>query len=331
VPALIGDAKPSVALEPGPNDVYVRVVDVGPALCTVTEIPGGHYMVYDTGHWNQSHCFDAVQQIVDGNDIDLMVISHSDGDHVGEADDILGAFEVQQIIRTGVTRTTNAWITANAAIVAAENAGASVMNLQTDNLVPGTVIQLGQATVTLVAGWGEWDGPGLDDSEMLNVVSVVVRLAYRGNSVLFAGDTVGRHIGDEFITCAAAEQFMFENSALVPIRSDVLIAPHHGADNGSSSCFIVAVDPEYVIFPAGSHDGWAHPRQSTVNRYLAHGIPWSNLFRTDRGDDEPGDLEWKDEKTVTDCNDPRGDDDVDIVLPFTGPAQVDYRLPSAGC
>jgi hypothetical protein len=27
----------------------------------------------------------------------------------------------------------------------------------------------------------------------------------------------------------------------------------------------------------------------------------------------------------------RGDDDVDIMPPFLGPAQVDYRLPSVGC
>ena len=55
------------------------------------------------------------------------------------------------------------------------------------------------------------------------------------------------------------------------------------------------------------------------------------MFRTDRGDDEPGNLEWKNADTVAGCNDGRGDDDVDILLPFTGPAQVDYRQAATGC
>ncbi len=322
-------ATPAIALDPGPNDVYVRVVDVGTGLCTITEVPGGHYMVYDAGHWQGTQCFTAVQEIVDGDEIDLLIISHTDADHLGEADEILGRYDVQRIIRTGSTRTSGAWRNADAAIAA--EASASVTNLQTEDLVPDTVIELGDATVALVAGWGEWTGGGLSDAEMRNVTSIVVRLAYRGNSVLFTGDTVGRRIGDDHSACKDAEAFMFENSAHVPIRSDVLIAPHHGGDNGSSNCFIVAVDPEFVVFSAGSQDGWGHPIQSTVNRYLAHGVPWANLFRRDRGDDEPGDLEWKNADTVAGCSDGRGDDDVDIVLPFTGPAQVGYRQAVAGC
>ena len=34
------------------DGLYVRVVDAGPGLCTVTRMPGGHYMVYDAGHWD---------------------------------------------------------------------------------------------------------------------------------------------------------------------------------------------------------------------------------------------------------------------------------------
>ena len=31
-------------MQPGPSDVYIRVVDVGPGLCTITEAPGEHYI-----------------------------------------------------------------------------------------------------------------------------------------------------------------------------------------------------------------------------------------------------------------------------------------------
>jgi hypothetical protein len=37
------------------------------------------------------------------------------------------------------------------------------------------------------------------------------------------------------------------------------------------------------------------------------------MFRTDRGDDEPGGFEWK-KGSLPGCNDPAGDDDVEVVL-----------------
>ncbi len=50
---------------------------------------------------------------------------------------------------------------------------------------------------------------------------------------------------------------------------------------------------------------------------------------TDRGDDEGG-FEWA-EGRISGCRDRSGDDDVEIVLPHSGPPQVDYRLASSGC
>ena len=76
-------------LTASPTDVYVRVVDVGPGLCT--EIPGPHYMVFDGGHWQGQQCIQAAEDIVDGSTIDLMVISHSDADHLGDAHRLRGA------------------------------------------------------------------------------------------------------------------------------------------------------------------------------------------------------------------------------------------------
>ncbi len=38
---------PASSLTPSADDVYVRVVDVGSGLCTITKMPGEHYMIYD--------------------------------------------------------------------------------------------------------------------------------------------------------------------------------------------------------------------------------------------------------------------------------------------
>jgi len=87
-----------------------------------------------------------------------------------------------------------------------------------------------------------------------------------------------------------------------------------------------------VIFPAGhAHE---HPRTSTAQRYLAHGVPpLANIFRTDLGDDESDRdgptvhrQEW-DHGRVQGQTDPAGDDDVDILIRPSGEVVVEYRGP----
>jgi competence protein ComEC len=321
------------ALAAQDDTLWIRVADVGAGLCTIARVPGGAVMVYDAGHWLGGRCIVAVQAVLPpGDTIDLLVLSHSDSDHLGDAPAILGQYTVRRIIWTGFRRPgVNTWEQTNRAI--AEEVlteGASVRSLATHPLTVPDTIALGPATVTLLAGWSRWTlSTGLSEAERRNVVSVVVRLDYGEASVLYGGDTVGRRIGDAAGACKDAEAWMVGNhaAARATLRADVLIAPHHGADNGSSQCFIQAVQPEWVIFSAG-HD-FEHPRAATVARFLAAGVALARLLRTDRGDDE-GPAEWA-EGRVAGCTDPRGDDDLEIRLHPGGTVRVAYVTAFSGC
>ena len=136
------------ALDVDPEDVYVRIVDVGPGLCAVIRIPGDRFMVYDAGHWNGRHCITAVRELVTTDTIDLMVISHSDADHLGDAGRILGEKRVRQTILAGEPRDTGSWTSLVNALAEEVKDGASVFNLQSVPLVPGRTIPLGEAVVT---------------------------------------------------------------------------------------------------------------------------------------------------------------------------------------
>jgi competence protein ComEC len=317
------------AADDDPDGVYVRVVDAGPGLCTVTRMPGGHYMVYDAGHWNfDGVCFRAVQEIVPSDEpIDLLVLSHSDSDHVAAVDEIFDAYRVERVIRSGNTRwLRRTWRQSYWAIRRAREAGETIdvnlWHLPEQRIEPGFSMNLGETTLVQVAGWNlppeSWDIR--NDSERNNAGSIVIRLDFAGRSVLFTGDTVGRHIRDPDDACLAAEGFMVGNAEEVPLASEVLIAPHHGADNGSSTCFVEAVDPEWVIFSAG-HDH-EHPRQAAAERYLGHGLPVDRLLRTDLGDNER-DEEWS--FGATSERDRARDDDVEIKIHADGGVEVEYR------
>lgn len=120
---------------------------------------------------------------------------------------------------------------------------------------------------------------------------------------------------------------MVGNQAAVALSADVLLAPNHGANNGSSRCLIDAVKAAWVIFPSGH--GAGNPDSATAARYLDAGIPASNLLRTDRGDDE-GDREW-DHLRSADCRDQPGDDDIEVLMPDQGPPIVRYLRPDDVC
>ena len=278
-----------VAAQPE-SGAYVQVVDVGAGLCCAARLPGNHYMIYDAGR--SKNDLKAIEEVIpEGATVNLMVLSHSDADHLAAVPGICEHYALKRVIRDGFPRDTKTWQAADRAIRdKAASEGCQDLNLSHVSLAPGAKFPLGETSVTFVCGFGDLpkDWPPLNRAEQINARSVVVRLDYAGTSVLFTGDTVGKHDGGED-KCIAAEQFMVSNAGHVPIHSQILVAPHHGGDNASSTEWIRAVAPEYVIFSAGHK--YEHPRQVTAERYLAAGIALSHIFRTDLGDNEGGE-EW---------------------------------------
>lgn len=328
-------------------EAKLRVVDVGNALCVVGEFPGDHFLLYDAGNFDSTQCRAAVREIVGNRRIDLVVLSHSDADHIGELAAILKDNPADYLVYTGRKGTSKkTWPKAEAAIIHGEKYDhTKVRNLYVWPL-PNTpikkgdkqgnplTVKLGDATATFVAGWYSWPysvvaGHEPDSGERNNIVSVVLKVEYGGKSVLLTGDTVGRRRDDPDTACRDAERWMVKRGN-VSLKSDVLIGQHHGGNNSSAACFIDAVQPDFVILPAGNA-GHGHPKADVANRYLTatSPLPKARLFRTDLGDDE-GSSEWS-EGRVQNCQDPAGDDDIEITLsdnPATA-AAVHYRGTSS--
>ena len=317
------------------QEVRIRVIDVGPGHASITKMPGPHYMVFDAGLVSRSDHIVAQMKELMGTDrvIDLLVISHTDSDHLGAIPAIFDEFEVRTVLRSGLVRCadnqTCRWRTSQNKIRAAVDQGKTVdLNLGFIPIGLGYTFNFGEAAVQFVSGFHtppvDWGVSGLSD--VRNAGSIVVRLEYDGKSILFTGDEFGKEPGlDE--PMEAAEKFMVDNQATRPIQSDVLIAAHHGADDASSTDFLKAVSPTFVIFPAGgSHE---HPRQNTVTRMTRPdvGILESNLFRTDQCD-PPGPNEWPG-AFVPGANDTSEDDDIDIVLTKGQPDPVVGYVSSA--
>ena len=329
---------PSTANEsvpPSPEEALIRFVDVGPGLCVVGRFPDGQDLLYDAGHWVGSNCLNAVREIVTDSVIDLIVISHSDSDHLGELDEILDEFDAGIILHTGYERTTDAWRNANSAMQAQQARGATIINLAETPMQPGEVIGLGQADGVFIAGWHEWDealsDPGFspEGAELRNVISIVLRIEFAGRRLLLTGDTIGRRLDDDLNACRDAQGVMVDRHPVVSLDADILLSAHHGGDNGDAACFIEAVSPQDIIISAGH--AHRHPRGSTIDRYLGFGMTAEHIYRTDRGDDEgPG--EWSLGR-IDGCSDRRGDDAIELVIPGdpNEPYSITYVEQQTGC
>ncbi len=312
------------------DDLFARVIDSGQALCVVIKMPDNHYMIYDAGNWRSEgeEAYISIKEIIpEGSTIDLMVLSHSDGDHLGAVDEICDTYTVKRIIRSGFERSTGTWTNADNAIdLEKKNEKCKVVDLSYFDFPPGATYRYGEVFVTMVYGlhkppdeWGLSKGSG----EYRNAGSIVIRVEYKGKSILLCGDTVGRHKGDPEDECRFAEKEMVEMSNVIKIDSDIIIAPHHGADNGNSKSFIEKVSPEYVIFSAGHETRYQHPREIVAQRYLDCHVDINKMFRTDLGDDD-GIKEWKHGR-INGHKDPSGDDDVDIIIRANGNIEVKYK------
>ncbi|HRF72954.1 MAG TPA: DNA internalization-related competence protein ComEC/Rec2 [Accumulibacter sp.] len=222
------------AARPAPGDAWVDVLDVGQGLAVVVRT-AEHALLYDTGPLYSAES-DAGQRIVvpylraTGVDrLDALIITHRDKDHSG------GVAAVQEALP--IART-----------------------LSSLPELPGERCVAGQA-------W-EWDGvrfavlhPQADDyrrkAAKTNNMSCVLRVENATGSVLLTSDIEAR---DEQALLARAPALL---------RSEVLLAPHHGSATSSTAEFVAAVGAREVIFPVGYRNRFRHPRPEVVERYAA--------------------------------------------------------------
>lgn len=94
--------------------------------------------------------------------------------------------------------------------------------------------------------------------------SCVVRVSDGRNSVLLTGDIESQ--GESALLAR------LENREAV--QSDIMLVPHHGSASSSSSPWITAVSPHWVVASTGLFNPWGLPAQAVRERYQQAGITW---------------------------------------------------------
>jgi competence protein ComEC len=251
------------ALSQPDGKLHISFLDVGQGDATLIQTPSGRYILIDGGLYPSVLNDHLGREIPFWNrDIDLVIATHPDEDHVAGLPGVLERYDVGLLLTNGQ--------------VAQEESYQALMDIATENAVP---IHQAQAGETIELGDGvrlEILNPSSDPSSTKlsrpatsdqhdNDLSVALRLVYGDFSMLLTGDA-----GE------AAEREMLASGR--PLSAIVYKAGHHGARSSSSVSFLGAVLPRYVIVSAGEGNNYGHPHEEVLERAADVGAA---VLRTD--------------------------------------------------
>ncbi len=219
---------------PPANHFWVTLLDVGQGLSVVVQTQS-HLLIYDTGAKYNDNANMGEQVILPYlrtlgvHQIDRLVISHGDNDHIGGADSLLAAFSVR-----------------------------SIKTSEPEKLLNATPCVAGEQ-------W-EWDGvrfsflyPAREQLKWGNNSSCVLRIENQQQSILLTGD----------IEKIAEKNLLSQPHVSTLLNATMLVAPHHGSKTSALPAFVEAVHPQVVLYAIGYRNRYHFPHKSVVAAYRA--------------------------------------------------------------
>ena len=233
--------------EPMLDDYRVTVLDVGQGQCVLLQSGGRTYMVDCGGSYDDDAADIAAATLLSQGitQLDGLIVTHYDADHVGGAVHLLSRVPAKVLILP----------------VDEEE---KRFETQLLDIHPGEVIRgdrniqiaWGDSTISILAS--EYFGNS-------NETSLCVLFQKEECDILITGD---RGILGETILLHAAD---------IP-ELDVLIAGHHGSSGSTGEALLAAAKPKQVLISVGANNPYRHPSKTTLARLEAYGC---QVRRTD--------------------------------------------------
>ena len=240
LPLLAGQAT-----RPPEGQVAITAFDVGQGMALLIET-SGHRLLYDSGPFYSPESNGGNRVIVPylkarGIDtLDAMVVTHSDVDHAGGALAVMGEVNVKWV-------SSSLW--AEHPIVRAAPLHSRCVGGQSWTW-DGVLFEMLHPTRA------SYDNAALKP----NARGCTLRISAGARSILLAAD----------IEAAQEAQLVLADAGR--LRSDVLLAPHHGSGTSSTPAFLNAVRPSLVLFQVGYRNRYRHPKLEVFERYGNLGI-----------------------------------------------------------
>lgn len=247
------------------KDLRVTVVDVGQGGSSLLELPGGYNVLVDGGGFSDNDVFDVGRNIIAPflwnkkiNTVDVLVLSHTNSDHLNGLLYIADNFNVKEIWSNGEAADSLGYKNFLEIIKKKNIKMQSFEYIKRGKTINGVMFKILYPEADFMEKKEKWRKG--DNS------SLVLKTVFGTKSFLFTGDIKAR--GEADITKIAGRL----------LKSTVIIVPHHGSKTSSTEEFIDKVNPEIAIISAGWKNRYKFPSPLVLDRYKKR---MCNIYRTD--------------------------------------------------
>lgn len=228
----------------------LHLLDVGQGLSVLVKADG-HYLLYDGGGPRASSYVVSYLKQQGVTDLDYIIISHYDDDHLNGVVGALHVFGCGEVLAPDYVPDTDIYTSYLSAV---QEKGVAVTHPK-----QGDIYTLGDASIEII-------GPSSYDNASENNNCISVRIDYCGFRFLICGD----------LEAEGEEDLVNTNTDL---SCDLYVVNHHGSASSSSFYFLDHILPSYVLLSCGQENSYGHPAGEVMERLQSMDC---ELYRTDR-------------------------------------------------
>ena len=254
----IGPSGAPEGLAPPPSgSLSVSFIDVGQGDGVLVQAGGESYLI-DAGRSEEGPNVVDFLRARGIRDLDGIVVSNPDADHIGGFLDVFDAFPIETVYLSGDPKGT---LTYNTFLRAARAEGSEVEVVRA-----GMLLDWGGVRADIIAPPTDAEGGLFTET---NDNSVGILLTHGTARILLAGDAE-----------AKAEEYMANGPYTGPLT--VLKITHHGSNTSTTPIFLSRFRPKVAVIQVGADNTYGHPTPETLARLRSAG---TKVFRNDEDGD----------------------------------------------
>jgi competence protein ComEC len=236
-----------------PSSLKVHFLDVGQGDAQLIELPTGEYVLIDAGYARFGERVVEYLESVGVEELSAVVMTHPHADHIGSVQDVIRAFEVNEVWDAGISHTSQTY--------------KETLQLIREKNIPYRTPKAGTTH-----RWSDYCRSRVlhptesREPDSINNASIVMTLNCQGGQFLFTGDAE-----------ASVERRLVRDENLSEV--DVLKVGHHGSYSSSTRGFLREVKAEYGIISCGQGNTYGHPSPATLRKLKQFNVA---VYRTDQ-------------------------------------------------
>ncbi|MDU2685918.1 MAG: ComEC/Rec2 family competence protein [Paeniclostridium sordellii] len=229
----------------------IHIIDVGQGDSILIQTPKNTNILVDGGNEDSSLIISKFIKSKKAKNLDLVIATHPDTDHIGSLDNVINKFKVSKLYLPNKNTNNDSYYNLMQAC--------NKKNIKPQYLSKGDIINLEDNLKLTILN------PSYTHEDS-NSNSIVFKLDFKNKSFLFTGDATKEN-----------EIEMINNFNLNDI--DFLKVAHHGSKNSSTEEFLKSTTPDVAAISCGYDNTYGHPHKDTLLRLAQVN---TKVYRTDK-------------------------------------------------